>query len=897
MAYDEVTARQVSQNVKLLDQLLNEAISTLDGTEALKTVAQVRDQGQSDDAQALKDLPTEKGRYAARALALIATLTNLAEDGAGRHRHADTGQVSGTQWPKSLTEAIDWLQQAGHSHADLVRALEEMRVTPVLTAHPTEMRRRSVMDLEFEIAHLLTDRRHRMPARHAKWNEDELYRTIATLWKTRLHRPDRITVKDEIENMLEVVRRAFLPALERLYATWETEIDTGGDFPHILNLGTWIGGDRDGHPHVDEITLRLALQLQARLIFDYYRAKLKKLKTELTQSAALMGVSEDVLELARRSPEHNIHQADEPYRRALLYIEHRLETTAQRLCQPTPTPDQGFGTTGRAYQTVSEFLQDLETIRASLLANGGPRMVGATLRSLLHMVRGFGFHLLSIDLRQNSDVHERVVAELFARSPSGLDYQSLDEDERIAVLLEELSHDRLLRWPFAAYSAETRKELGILDAAAEAVRAFGAKALGAYVISKAESVSDILEPLVLLKQAGLVSGGPSPRSLVRVAPLFETIGDLEAAPDVMRHWLALPAARSLLGKEAVQEVMLGYSDSNKDGGYTSSRWCLHKASTMIARACEEKGVRLQLFHGRGGSVGRGGGSSFAAIMTQPAGTVRGRMRVTEQGEMIARKFGDEVMAKKTLDSLAAAVLLATVEHNQTVPDAPPAFEATMEAISKAAGQAYRGLVYDNGTFKDFFRAVTPILEIVDMKIGSRPASRKTGGRIEDLRAIPWVFSWTQCRLMLPGWYGFASGVKAAGIDIDTLRTMAKDWGFFDTFLANMEVALAQSDLNLAALYVALSPDQEGAQAIFAQIKAEWQDTRDLLLAIRQAPILLSTQTDLAESIGLTKKLLAPLNRLQVELLRRRRSGESSEGLFIGLQMTLNGIATALRNTG
>jgi phosphoenolpyruvate carboxylase len=893
MSLDESTTRRVSQNVKLLERLFHEAVAYLDGEAKLSQVRQARTAGGD-----LASLNADDAVYLVRALACLSTLTNISEDVAGRRR-LDDAVVDNK--PATLTGAIELKRTEGLTDQAIHSVLSQMRLTPVFTAHPTEMRRASVVDREFEVSRILGLRRHSLPRTLDIWTQDELFRAVALLWKTRLHRPDRITVSDEIDNTLGFVKRAILPALVRLYEDWGRDLPEQAPFPLVLGLGSWIGGDRDGHPHVDHVTLKLALSEQGRVIFAYYLEELDRLETELTLSLTLAPVSDEVMELARRSAQHSVHRADEPYRRALTYIRDRVVATAQALwALPPGTNPLGGQTAAPAYGVPSELIQDLSSIRDSLIAHGGERLVGSSLKTLLQIVRCCGFHLLSLDLRQNSDVHEKVIAELFAQSPAPIDYLSLDEDQRIEVLTEQLSDERVLRWPFASYSDLTKRELKILDAAAETVKAYGAEAIGAYVISKAASVSDILEPLVLLKQAGLVFGGASPRSLLRIAPLFETIADLEAAPAIMDRWLQLPAAKSLLGPSAVQEVMLGYSDSNKDGGYTASRWSLHRASSEILNSCSAQNVSLQLFHGRGGSVGRGGGSSFAAILAQPAGTVQGRMRLTEQGEMIARKFGDEVTARKSLDSLTAAVFLATTHkeaegHGNGSLDSR--FGPIMDKITDGSCEAYQDLVYRDPAFAGFFRTVTPISEIIDLKIGSRPASRTASGRIEDLRAIPWVFSWSQSRFMLPGWYGFASGVERAGVSISQLQDMAGNWGFLDTFLANMAVALAQSDMEIAKAYAALSPDRGAADRIFAQIAKEWDQANALILSIRSMTGLLDDQTELAASIALSRPCLDPLNRLQIELLSRRRRGETGSSIQLGIQLTLNGIAAALRNTG
>ncbi|MGZ3304422.1 MAG: phosphoenolpyruvate carboxylase, partial [Asticcacaulis sp.] len=626
--------------------------------------------------------------------------------------------------------------------------------------------------------------------------------------------------------------------------------------------------------------------------------QLDKLDIELTSSDEVVQVSEALTELARKSQNTDIHRVDEPYRRAIAHIKHRLmRTRAQVLGEPIVNG----ASIAPAYEKSEAFVADLRVVADSLIAHGGSRLVGRTLRTLIRIARSCGFHLLALDLRQNSDIHERVVAELFTQSSELVDYLGMSESERCSLLFAELTNDRILRWEFAKYSEETRKELRIVDAAAALITTFGPEAFGAYIISKAASVSDILEPLVILKQAGLVRGGPQPHSMFRISPLFETIGDLEAAPDIMKKWLGNFAVRSIMGRPAIQEVMLGYSDSNKDGGYTASRWHLHKASKAIKAVCEKANVRLRLFHGRGGSVGRGGGPAFNAILAQPEGTVGGQIRVTEQGEMIARKFGNVITAHKTLDAFAAATFLATIPRRKDHAPSQDAaleerFAPVMDKICDASFAAYRGLVYDDPHFLAFFRSVTPISEISDLKIGSRPASRTASGKIEDLRAIPWVFAWSQSRFVLPGWFGFASAVKALGVEDGVLQDMVA-WDFFDVFLSNMEMALAKTDMDIASAYVTLAKEPEEAQRIFAVIRTEFDETVALIKRIRKADTLLSTHERLRNQIERSNGLLNTLNRLQVHLLARLRGGNDHKLLKLAVQLTVNGIASALRNTG
>jgi phosphoenolpyruvate carboxylase len=884
------TSRHVGQNVRFLDGLLTDAIRYLDGEAAAALVERASrvagSKGDEDLEGLFDDLSSDQALFLARAFACHSMLANIGEDIAGRRRHAEDEAAPGDDRPRTLPAAVEALERSGAKPAEVGALLAALDVSPVLTAHPTEVRRRAVVDREAEISRLMALRRHHLPPSLDARIRGDLFREIGLLWRTRLHRPEKITPADEIRNALAIVRDSMLPALVELYAMWGDRL--GEAFPTPLKLGSWLGGDRDGHPGVDGETLRLALRSQARLIFNFYADEVRRLWFDLAVSAELAAVSDDLRRLAAGSPEHSVHRQDELYRLALESIHDRLSATANLLAggsYPAKSPP---------YAAAADFIADLEIVRTSLTQNLGERLVGSRLMTLLQVARACGFHLLAIDLRQNADVHERVLAELFARAGAQGDYLSLDEAGRQALLIAELAHERPLRSPFTDYSEETARELAILDAAAEAVRLYGEEALGAYVISKAATVSDLLEALVLLKQAGVVACGPEPYSAVRVAPLFETIGDLDAGPEVLRAWLNLPISRCVLGRPPIQEVMLGYSDSNKDGGYVASRRGVARAASALAAECRAANVGLQLFHGRGGSVGRGGGPAAEAVLAQPPGTVQGRLRMTEQGEMIARRYGDQPTARRNMDGLVAAVLMAS---RKQAGKGERAADAALDTLATHSFAAYRELVYDTPGFEDFFWSATPIAEIVHLNIGSRPASRTQSRRIEDLRAIPWVFSWSQARFMLPGWYGFAGGARRAGLSATQLSDVMGEDDFFATLLSNMELALAQADMGIAAKYAALSPDTALAGRLFDQIRREHDEAAALALAIRGGTSLLDDQPDLAESVVMAATAVDPLNHLQLELLSRRRAGDEDEQVRLAIQLTVAGVAAGLRNTG
>jgi len=678
-----------------------------------------------------------------------------------------------------------------------------------------------------------------------------------------------------------------------LYARWERVL---GQRPaSFLRLGSWIGGDRDGNPHVVADSLRLALDRASKLLLLDYLEQLNSLGAELSISNELAQVSDDVMELARKSGDMNAARADEPYRRAITGIYARLAATYIRLAgQAPPRP---ASVDGEAYPDPESFRTDLLLLEQSLAGENKiePAGGGGLLR-LIRAVETFGFHLATLDLRQNADVHERVVGELLRVAGVSANYGGLDEADRIDLLRRELATERLLSSPYAAYTPETASELSIVGAAAQAHRRYGPECVKSYVVSKCESVSDLLEVNVLLKEAGLYRAQGAPAAAIMAVPLFETIGDLRRSAEIMRSWLQLPEVASITAARGFQEVMLGYSDSNKDGGYLTSVWTVHQATRALDAEFLRAGTALQVFHGRGGAVGRGGGSSFAAIRAQPHGSLHGRIRITEQGEIIAAKYGTREGAAANLEAICAATLLASLERESLSETDRRRFSAAMDSLSSEALNAYRALVYETEGFTAFYRQMTPVVEISELKIGSRPASRSQSTRIEDLRAIPWVFSWAQARVMLPGWYGFGQALQSFP-DTGLLREMLDAWPFFRATVDNLEMVLSKTDMGIATRYAALVENRALADRIFARIRDAWWITHDKLLAVTEQSRLLENHPALEVSIRLRLPYIEPLNLLQVELLKRHRSGEADPRVREGIQLSINAIATALRNSG
>ncbi len=921
------------QDIRLLGRILGDVIREQEGVAAFELIEQVRKLSvafrrdadhEADKAlkKLLKGLSADQTVSVIRAFTYFSHLANLAED---RHhiRRRTIRERAGDTQEGSIEVALSRLRWAGIAPGTVAQALAGSYVAPVLTAHPTEVQRKSILDAERDIAQLLTARddiaeraqlynaaRDALTPRELAANEAQLRARVAQLWQTRLLRYSKLTVADEIENALSYYEATFLREIPKIYADLEREL--GQQKVHsFLRMGQWIGGDRDGNPNVSAGTLAQALRRQSEVALRHYLTEVHLLGGELSLSARLVDVTPEMQALANSSPDTNEHRQDEPYRRALTGIYARLAATLQELSGGVAA--RHAVAPQNPYVSAADFLAELRTIEASLQAHHGAPLAAQRLHPLLRAVEVFGFHLATVDLRQSSDQHERVVAELLAVARVEPDYAALSEEARRETLLRLLQDARPLRVMGAAYSEHTRGELAIFEAALRMRQRYGQDAIRHYIISHTETVSDLLEVLLLQKEAGLVRGtldAEATADLI-VVPLFETIEDLRNAAPIMRAFYQLPGVAALVRRSgAEQDIMLGYSDSNKDGGIFTSNWELYRAEIALVDLFDELStgvgatpIRLRMFHGRGGTVGRGGGPSYQAILAQPPGTVRGQIRLTEQGEVIASKYANPEIGRRNLETLVAATLEATLL--QPTKPATGVFLDAAAQLSQASMAAYRALVYETPGFTDYFFNSTPIREIAELNIGSRPASRKPSQKIEDLRAIPWGFSWGQCRLTLPGWYGFGTAVEAflaapgkdAKAQLALLRKMHRQWPFFSTLLSNMDMVLAKSDLALASRYSELVQDARLRKKVFTAIEQEWHRTAEALTRITGDRQRLAHNTALARSIRHRFPYIDPLHHLQVELVRRWRAGQDDERVQTGIHISINGIAAGLRNTG
>ncbi|MCW2565437.1 MAG: phosphoenolpyruvate carboxylase [Mycobacterium sp.] len=840
-----------------------------------------------------------------RAFTHFALLANVAEDIHRERRRAV--HVAAGEPPQNSSLAATYLKldSAELDSATVADALTGALVSPVITAHPTETRRRTIFDTQHRITELMRLRMHG----HAKTDdgrdiERELRRHILTLWQTALIRLSRLKIQDEIETGLRYYPAAFFEVIPQVNAEVRTELQARWpgsqvlDQP-ILRPGSWIGGDRDGNPNVTADVVRLATGRASYTALEHYFAEITALEEELSMSARLVTVSDELAALADKCLEPA--RADEPYRRAVRVIHARLTATAAEILDVQPEHELDLGL--ERYLTPAELLADLDVVDRSLRANGSGVLADDRLARLREAVHVFGFHLSGLDLRQNSDVHEEVVAELLAWAGVHPDYRSLPEPERVELLVAELATRRPLIKEDSELTELARKELDIVAAGARAVEVFGPQAVPNYIISMCQSVSDMLEAAILLKEAGLLDASSSePYAPVGIVPLFETIDDLQRGSSILEAALDLPLYRAVVDARAQsQEVMLGYSDSNKDGGYLAANWALYRAELDLVESARKTGIRLRLFHGRGGTVGRGGGPSYDAILAQPPGAVSGSLRITEQGEVIAAKYAEPRVAHRNLETLVAATLEATLLDVEGLGDAAgPAYEV-LDELAARAQRAYAELVHETPGFVEYFKASTPVSEIGALNIGSRPTSRKPTTSISDLRAIPWVLAWSQSRVMLPGWYGtgtaFEAWIAEGDGRLEVLRQLYRQWPFFRTVLSNMAQVLAKSDMGLAAHYSELVEDEALRRRVFDKILDEHQRTIRMYKLITGQDDLLADNPSLARSVFNRFPYLEPLNHLQVELLRRYRSGDDDELVQRGILLTMSGLATALRNSG
>ncbi len=927
----------IKEEAEILTNLLDDITKNLVRPETFDKITQLKDlsktQNYRDLNQLVEQLTNEEMTVISRYFAILPLLINISEDVDLAYEINHLNNVDGEYLGK-LSSTIKEVAK----NEDAQEILENLNIVPVLTAHPTQVQRKTMLDLTNHIHALL--RQHR-DVKAGLMNENKWYNNlrcnIEIMMQTDMIRDKKLKVTNEITNVMEYYNSSFLQAVPNLMLEYKRLAKEHGlelEQPRPITMGMWIGGDRDGNPFVTAETLKRSATIQSEVILNYYIEKISKLYRHFSLSTSLSKTSEAVAEMAALSSDTSVFREKEPYRRAFHYIQSKLiqtlvnlkewtmvgETREDRYAverllgannhQQGPVSDYiGNRISGAlkeisakeapAYASAQEFKEDLEKIKDSLLENKSEYLISGEFAELLEAINVFGFYLASIDMRQDSSVHEACVAELLKSAGINDHYSDLSEDEKCQVLLKELLEDpRILSATHAEKSELLEKELAIFQTARELKDRLGEEVIRQNIISHATSVSDMLELAVMLKEVGLVD---TEKARVQIVPLFETIEDLDHSEETMRSYLSLPIAkRWIASKNNYQEIMLGYSDSNKDGGYLSSCWTLFKAQQQLTAIGDEYGVKITFFHGRGGTVGRGGGPTYEAITSQPLKSINDRIRLTEQGEVIGNKYGNKDAAYYNLEMLVSATINRMISEQKSPFSMFDRFGEVMDKVVNRSYDIYRDLVFGNEHFYDYFFESSPIKAISSFNIGSRPAARKTITEIGGLRAIPWVFSWSQSRVMFPGWYGVGSSFKEF-IDedpenIETLRYMYKNWPFFQSLLSNVDMVLSKANMDIAFEYAQLCEEEE-VRNIYQIILHEWQLTKDIILMIEEQDELLAENPYLKESLDYRMPYFNVLNYIQLELIRRQRTGQLPADQDKLIHITINGVATGLRNSG
>ena len=927
----------IKEEAEILTNLLDDITKNLVRPETFDKITQLKDLSKTKNYrelnQLVEQLTNEEMTVISRYFAILPLLINISEDVDLAYEINHLNNVDGEYLGK-LSSTIKEVAK----NEDAQEILENLNIVPVLTAHPTQVQRKTMLDLTNHIHALL--RQHR-DVKAGLINENKWYNNlrcnIEIMMQTDMIRDKKLKVTNEITNVMEYYNSSFLQAVPNLMLEYKRLAKAHGlelEQPRPITMGMWIGGDRDGNPFVTAETLKRSATIQSEVILNYYIEKISKLYRHFSLSTSLSKTSEAVAEMAAQSSDTSVFREKEPYRRAFHYIQSKLiqtlvnlkewtmvgETREDRYAverllganahQQGPVSDYiGNRISGAlkeisakeapAYASAQEFKEDLKKIKDSLLENKSEYLISGEFAELLEAIDVFGFYLASIDMRQDSSVHEACVAELLKSAGINDHYSDLSEDEKCQVLLKELLEDpRILSATHAEKSELLEKELAIFQTARELKDRLGEEVIRQNIISHATSVSDMLELAVMLKEVGLVD---TEKARVQIVPLFETIEDLDHSEETMRSYLSLPIAkRWIASKNNYQEIMLGYSDSNKDGGYLSSCWTLFKAQQQLTAIGDEFGVKITFFHGRGGTVGRGGGPTYEAITSQPLKSINDRIRLTEQGEVIGNKYGNKDAAYYNLEMLVSATINRMIAEQKSPFSMFDRFGEVMDKVVNRSYDIYRDLVFGNEHFYDYFFESSPIKAISSFNIGSRPAARKTITEIGGLRAIPWVFSWSQSRVMFPGWYGVGSSFKEF-IDedpenIETLRYMYKNWPFFQSLLSNVDMVLSKANMDIAFEYAQLCEEEE-VRNIYQIILHEWQLTKDIILMIEEHDELLAENPYLKESLDYRMPYFNVLNYIQLELIRRQRTGQLSADQDKLIHITINGVATGLRNSG
>ena len=900
--------------------------------------------------QRTEGLGLDQARLLVRAFTAYFHLVNMAEERhrlrvlRQRERQAAEASADGPR-KESIAEAVAAAARAHVPAADLQRRVDGLLVEPVFTAHPTEARRRTVLDKLRRLAGLAEGLEDpRLPPSRRAEVQDRIREEITALWLTEEVHHRAPAVFDEVNNGLYYFEHSLWEVVPAVYADLERALarfypGQAFDVPALLRFGSWMGGDRDGNPHVTAAVTEHTLLLHRETALGLYQDDLERLQRHLSvaadeaslPSALRQSLRRDAADLPDIAASADAQFAEEPFRRKVAFMRARVQaarrmngmrrtavlargavgpaeehavTRAQRLWSQTTEPPRAHDA-HVAYRRASQLRADLRLMADALRAQGASRLAAGMLRDLERRAEAFGFHLARLDLRQHSRPNAEAMAELLRAAGVEADYLSLSEPQRTAVLARELANPRPLAHPHGRWSEATAEVLALFQTTRRMQEELGSEACNVYIVSMTAGVSDVLTPLLFAKEAGLFAPeAEPPTSGLQVVPLFETIEDLRGCGAILTALLDLPVyRRQLQAWGGLQQVMLGYSDSNKDGGFVSSNWELYRAQRELAAVCRQRGVRLLLFHGRGGAVGRGGGPTNRAILGQPPGSLEAGLRLTEQGEVAFARYGNAGIAHRHLEQTLNAVLRAGL-RDTAPPEPPPEFTQAMDALSAAAHRAYRALVHEEPDFLSYFRQATPIDQVADLRIGSRPAKRKDGERLEDLRAIPWVFSWTQSRHGLPGWYGLGAALEEVMRDEalrDRLAAMHRDWPFFRSLIDNAQMGLGRSDRAVARLYAGLAAPEGLRDRTLRAVLAEWDRAERGILAVTSTAEPLQNAPVLRRSIRLRNPYVDPMSFVQVTMLRRLRALADDDPRRAAVRdlvaLSVNGIAAGLQNTG
>lgn len=912
------------RDVRFLGNILGEVLVHQGGNGLLDIVEEIRESSKSLRSLFLPELHSEfktlinklepENRHQIiRAFAIYFQLVNIAEQNHRIRRKRDYERSAGeTVQPGSIESAVQKLKELDFSQEEVRSILQDLSLELVMTAHPTEAMRRAILDIHKRIADDVMELDNpTLTFREREQLREKLLNEVITLWQTDELRDRKPTVLDEVRNGMYYFHETIFHVLPEVYQELErclSKYYPGQNWhvPTYLRFGSWIGGDRDGNPSVTASVTMQTLRLQRKLAIREYQRIMKELMRYLSFSTSIVNVTEELLDsIAKDQSEVTLNRIEtwrndkEPYRIKLSYMIHKIQSVMD---------DETKGTSER-YESPEEFIRDLNVIDRSLRHHYADYVADTYIKKLIRQVELFGFHTATLDIRQHSQEHQNAMTEILAKMNIVEDYSLLSEEEKIKLLEQLLNDPRPLTSPYQEYTESTEECLEVYRTVFKAQAEYGKKCITSYLISMSEAASDILEVMVFAKEVGLFrqNRDGSVVCTLQAVPLFETIDDLHEAPEIMRTLLKLPIYRKAVSAmNDLQEIMLGYSDSNKDGGVVTANWELRVALKQLTATADEFGIKLKFFHGRGGALGRGGMPLNRSILAQPASTIGGGIKITEQGEVISSRYSMQGIAYRSLEQATSALIVAAINARTPHTDLYESkWDDIIASISEVSRNKYQDLIFRDPDFLTYFKESTPLPEVGELNIGSRPSKRKNSDRFEDLRAIPWVFAWTQSRNLLPAWYAAGTGLQSFynnnEDNLKIMQHMYENFSFFTSLVDTLQMAIAKADLVIAKEYAGMGKSEETRKRIFGQIEEEFKLTSELILKITRQQEILDNVPVIQESIRLRNPYVDPLSYLQVQLLTELRSireqGGDDPELLREVLLTINGIAAGLRNTG